>query len=130
LAGNDAETMKKASASDRLLSVVLIMLSIILSLFMSNQTFWNFMVGLGVVLSCLLGVIIPPLAFLFTKEYFKVLWPHKHWKVETKNKNKHNFIKLEHDKHKKILVFSYIGWALLLGIVGIVGGFFIMFSDD
>jgi hypothetical protein len=129
LAGNDAETMRKASASDRLLSVVLIMLSIILSLFMSNPTVYNVMVGLGVVLSSFLGIILPPIAFLFTHEYHTLIWPHKSWTVETENKNKHSFIRAQ-DKTKKILVFSYIAWAAIIGIIGEVGGFFIMFTDS
>ena len=125
LAGNDAETMKKASSSDKLLSALLIMCSIIMSLFMFNTTFWRITVCLGVILSCILGVFVPAIALLFSKEYRKAVWPNKPYTIETENKNKHQFIKISEDK-KKIFIFAYLTWASIFGILGIVSGFFIM----
>ena len=125
LSGNDAETMKKASSSDKLLSALLIMCSIIMSLFMFNTTFWRVTVCLGVFLSCILGVFVPAIALLFSKEYRKAVWPTKPYNIETENKNKHQFIKIS-DEKKKIFIFAYLTWASIFGILGIVSGFFIM----
>jgi hypothetical protein len=125
LSGNDAETMKKASSSDKLLSALLIMCSIIMSLFMFNTTFWRVTVCLGVFLSCILGVFVPAIALLYSKEYRKAVWPNKPYTVETENKNKHHFITMQ-DNKKKIFIFAYLTWASIFGILGIVSGFFIM----
>ena len=46
LSGNDAATMQKASSQDGLLSVLLIMSSIILSLFMVNPTTFDIVIGI------------------------------------------------------------------------------------
>jgi len=125
LSGNDAETLKKASASDKALSALLIMLSIIMSLFMFNTTFWRVTVCLGVILSSILGVLVPAIGLLFSKEYSKIIWPAWERKVETTNKNKHSFIKIA-DNKKKIFIFAYLAWAMIFAIIGIVSGFFIM----
>jgi hypothetical protein len=125
LSGNDAETMKKASSSDKLLSALLIMCSIIMSLFMFNTMFWRITVCLGVFLSCILGVFVPAIALLYSKEYRKAVWPSKPYNVETENRNKHSFIHMAEDK-KKIFIFGYLTWASIFGILGIVSGFFIM----
>lgn len=125
LSGNDAETLKKASASDKVLSALLIMLSIIMSLFMFNTTFWRVTVCLGVILSSLLGVLIPAIGLMFSKEYSKVIWPNWERKVETDNKNKHDFIKIAEGK-KKVFIFAYLVWAIIFAVLGIVSGFFIM----
>ena len=73
LSGNDAATMQKASSQDGLLSVLLIMSSIILSLFMVNPTTLDIVIGIGVVLSSVLGIALPPVVIIFTKRYKKLL---------------------------------------------------------
>lgn len=125
LSGNDAETLKKASASDKVLSALLIMLSIIMSLFMFNNTFWRVTVCLGVILSSLLGVLIPAIGLMFSKEYSKIIWPNWERKVETENKNKHSFVRIG-DSKKKAFIFAYLVWAIIFAVLGIVSGFFIM----
>jgi len=125
LSGNDAETLKKASSSDKLLSALLIMLSIIMSLFMFNTTFWRVTVCLGVILSSILGVLIPAIALMFSKEYSKIIWPSWERKLESKNKNKHSFVRIG-DGKKKAFIFTYLAWAIIFAILGIVSGFFIM----
>jgi hypothetical protein len=127
LSGNDAETLKKASGSDRVLSSLLLTGSIIMSLFMFNKPFWRVTVCLGVILSSLLGVLIPVIALMFSKEYSRIIWPN--WKrpenPENKNKNENHFVKLT-ENLRKVFIFSYLGWASLFTIFGIVSGFFIM----
>ena len=105
LSGNDAETMQKASSRDRLLSVLLIMSSIILSLFMVNPTTLDIVIGTGVVLSSILGIALPPVVIIFTKRYKKLL---------------------ESNDYKKFLFIAYLVWIAILSLCGIFGGFLIM----
>lgn len=125
LSGNDASTLKKVSTSDRLLSALLLTFSMILSLFMFNKSFWRVTICLGVILSSILGVLTPVLALMFSKEYSSIIWPS--WKREftSTNKNKHHFI-LFTESLRKVFIFSYLSWASLITIFGIVSGFFIM----
>ena len=125
LSGNDAATLKKVSSSDRLLSALLLTFSMILSLFMFNKSFWRVTICIGVILSSILGVLIPVLALMFSKEYSSIIWPS--WKREftSENKNKHHFV-LFTDSIRKVFIFSYLFWASLITIFGIVSGFFIM----
>jgi len=125
LSGNDAETLKKASTSDKVLSALLIMLSIIMSLFMFNTTFWRVTVCLGVILSSILGVLVPAIGLMVSKEYSKVIWPTWERKVKTDNKNKHSFVRIAETK-KKVFIFAYLAWAIIFAVLGIVSGFFIM----
>ena len=125
LSGNDASTLQKASSSDKLLSALLIMLSIIMSLFMFNTTFWRVTICLGVILSSILGVLVPAIALMFSKEYSRIIWPNWKREVKTENKNKHHFVKLT-EKSRKIFAFAYLTWASIFAIFGIVSGFFIM----
>lgn len=125
LSGNDASTLQKASSSDKILSALLIMLSIILSLFMFNTTFWRVTVCLGVILSSILGVLIPPIALMFSREYSRIIWPNWSREVKTTNKNKFHFIRLT-ENSRKVFIFSYLTWACIFSIFGIVSGFFIM----
>lgn len=125
LSGNDASTLEKASSSDKVLSALLIMLSIIMSLFMFNTTFWRVTICLGVILSSILGILVPAIALMFSKEYSRIIWPNWKREVKTENKNKHHFIKLN-EKSRKIFAFTYLTWASIFAIFGIVSGFFIM----
>ena len=125
LSGNDASTLQKASSSDKLLSALLIMLSIIMSLFMFNTTFWRVTICLGVILSSILGVLVPAIALMFSKEYSRIIWPNWKREVKTDNNNKHHFVKLD-EKSRKIFAFAYLTWASVFAIIGIVSGFFIM----
>lgn len=125
LAGNDAETMKKASGSDKLLSVILIMGSIVLSLFMFNSKVWEVIICIGVVLTSILGIIVPPVALLFSKEYSHLLKIGK----DHEHKGKSQFLETN-DQKKKIFIFSYLVWIAFVGIVGIVAGFFIMIDGS
>lgn len=109
LSGNDSENMKKASSQDKLLSVLLIMSSIILSLFMVNPTTWDIVIGTGVVLSSILGIALPPFVIMFTKRYKKVVQ--------------------SSDNMKKGLLFSYLAWISILAVSGIIGGFLIMIEN-
>jgi hypothetical protein len=123
LAGNDAETMKKASGSDKLLSVILIMGSIVLSMF--NSKVWEVIICIGVVLTSILGIVVPPVALLFSKEYSHLLRIGK----EHEDKGKSQFLKTD-DQKKKIFIFSYLVWISFVAIVGIVAGFFIMIDGS
>ncbi|OMJ87161.1 hypothetical protein SteCoe_11161 [Stentor coeruleus] len=131
LAGNDADTMKKASGSDKLLSVILIMGSIVLSLFMFNLKVWEVIICIGVVLTSILGIIVPPVALLFSKEYSHLLKIGKNHEEghDGKEKKKREFIKTD-DQKKKIFIFSYLVWIAFVAIVGIVAGFFIMIDGS
>ena len=108
LAGNDANNLSKSSTSDRMLSVILIMGSVVLSLFLVKDSIWDAVIGLGVVLSAFLGLVIPPLAILATPYYRELL---SHGSID-----------------KKIMVFGYLVWILILAVTGMVGGFYIMFD--
>ncbi|OMJ96201.1 hypothetical protein SteCoe_159 [Stentor coeruleus] len=125
LAGNDADTMKKASGSDRLLSVILIMGSIVLSLFMFNSKVWEVIICIGVVLTSILGIVVPPVALLFSKEYSHLLKIGK----KPQEESEAQFLKTD-DQKKKIFIFSYLVWIVFVAIVGIVAGFFIMIDGS
>jgi hypothetical protein len=77
LSGNDSENMRRVSGSDKFLTALLIMISIILALFMFNKTFWGVTVCLGVILSSVLGILVPTVAVLFTEEYSALLFKKK-----------------------------------------------------
>lgn len=124
LSGNDSENMKKVSGSDKLLTAVLIMVSIILALFMFNKTFWGVTVCLGVILSSILGILVPTVAVLFTEEYSVLLFK-KNLSTNTKNKNKYPLLNTS-DLGKKIFIFTYLVWAIILTLLGITSGFFIL----
>ena len=92
---------------------------------MFNTMFWRITVCLGVFLSCILGVFVPAIALLYSKEYRKAVWPSKPYNVETENRNKHSFIHRAEEKNK-IFVFGYLTWPGVFVRLGIVSGFFIM----
>ena len=106
LAGNDANTMEKSSASDKLLSVLIIMGSIIISLFLVNDGIWNVVIGLGVILSAFLGIVVPPVVILSADTTKELL---------SSNNTK-----------KKIMLFAYLGWIAFISITAIIGAFYIM----
>jgi hypothetical protein len=106
LAANDSAALNKSSSKDKLLAVLLIITSIILSLFMVNEYLWNFFIGLGVILSSFLGVFIPPFLFLATKDVKDIISSPR--------------------LPRKIGFIAYLSWAGVLAFAGIVGGFFII----
>lgn len=124
LSGNDSESMKKVSASDKALSAILIMVSIILALFMFNKTFWGVTVCLGVILSSILGILVPTVAVMFSEEYSVLLFKRGGGK-ELKNKNKYPLLNVG-DTGKKIFIYVYLAWAIILTLLGITSGFFIL----
>ena len=107
LAQNDSNNLKVASASDRFLSTILLLGSIIISLFLVNPNIWDVIIGIAVILSSVLGILLPPLAYLFT--------------------NKAKGILKSHGSHKGLLI-GYSVWAGIVGLAGIVSGFFIIFD--
>lgn len=124
LSGNDSESMKKVSSSDKALSAILIMVSIILALFMFNKSFWGVTVCLGVILSSVLGILVPTVAVMFSEEYSKVLFG-KVKDGEMKNKNKYPLLNVG-DTGKKVFIYVYLAWAIILTVLGITSGFFIL----
>lgn len=125
LAGNDADTMKKASGKDNLLSALLIMGSIVLSLFMFNSKVWEVIICIAVIFTSILGIVVPPVALMFSKEYSHVL------KIGKNHEDKGKFVFIHTDeKKKKIFIFSYLAWTAFVAILGIVAGFFIMIDGS
>ncbi|OMJ67427.1 hypothetical protein SteCoe_35424 [Stentor coeruleus] len=125
LAGNDADTMKKASGKDNLLSAVLIMGSIVLSLFMFNSKVWEVIICIAVIFTSILGIVVPPVALMFSKEYAHVL------KIGKDHEDKGDFVFFNtDDQKKKIFIFSYLVWTTFVAILGIVAGFFIMIDGS
>lgn len=105
LAGNDAETMKKTSGSDRVLSSLLILGSVIVSLCMVNSDVWNCVIGLAIILSSFLGVAVPPLIFLVTDKAQRII---------------------DGDLNGRLYFYGYLLWCLTIASLGITAGLLVI----
>jgi hypothetical protein len=123
LSGNDADTMKKLSNSDRFLSALLIFVSIIMALCMFNPLFWRIIIALGVVLSSVLGIFVPMIATLWTEEYSKIIGI----KVASEQHNTRPLLDVS-DTGKKVFLYFYLCWTGTLLILGVTSGVFILFD--
>ena len=126
LSGNDSGAMRNLSNSDRLISAVLIFVSILVALFMFNRAFWNLVLAIGVALSAFLGVLVPAVATLFSAEYSE-LFNRPHGDMKGIKKNKRPLLDVS-PICKKIFIFSYLFWSVLLTLLSFLSSIFILFS--
>lgn len=126
LSGNDSGAMRNLSNSDRLVSAVLIFVSIVVALFMFNRTFWNLVLAVGVALSAFLGVLVPTVATLFSVEYSE-LFNRPQGDLKGIVKNKRPLLDVS-PLCKKIFIYSYLSWSVLLTLLSFLSSIFILFS--